>query len=84
MLHLRAHAGLEVFPMLFPGTLAFVADVTVMHTLLHGKEDSVFGDSGYTGADKREELQDCEAAFFIATSPENSSTPMCAFIPKYH
>lgn len=26
MLHLRAHAGLEVFPMLFPSTLALVAD----------------------------------------------------------
>ncbi|WP_429001640.1 transposase [Xanthomonas arboricola] len=40
-----------------------------MHTLLHGKEDSVFGDSGYTGADKREELQVCKAAFFIAVRP---------------
>ncbi|RNK64487.1 transposase, partial [Xanthomonas vasicola] len=41
----------------------------VMHTLLHGKEDSVFGDSGYTGAEKRDDLQDCEAAFFIAARP---------------
>ncbi len=47
-------------------TAANVADVTVTHALLHGKEDSVFGDSGYTGADKREELQDCDATFFIA------------------
>ena len=36
---------------------------------LHGKEDSGFGDSGYTGADKREELQTCKAAFFIAVRP---------------
>ncbi|MCC5088413.1 IS5 family transposase [Xanthomonas campestris] len=50
-------------------TAANVADVTVTHTLLHGNEDSVFGDSGYTGADKRDELQDCEAAFFIAAKP---------------
>ncbi|MBB5677018.1 IS5 family transposase [Xanthomonas arboricola] len=50
-------------------TAANVADVTVTHTLLHGKEDSVFGDSGYTGAEKRDELQDCEAAFFIAIRP---------------
>ncbi|MFC3278809.1 IS5 family transposase [Xanthomonas fragariae] len=47
-------------------TAANVADVTVTHALLHGKEDSVFGDSGYTGADKREELQTCKAGFFIA------------------
>ncbi len=40
--------------------------VSVTHALLHGKEDSVFGDSGYTGADKREELQTCKAGFFIA------------------
>ncbi|KKY04135.1 IS5/IS1182 family transposase, partial [Xanthomonas citri] len=33
---------------------------------LHGKEGSVFGDSAYTGAEKRDELQRCEAAFFIA------------------
>jgi hypothetical protein len=24
--------------------------------LLHGKEDTIYGDSGYTGADRREEL----------------------------
>ncbi|WP_159096221.1 transposase, partial [Xanthomonas fragariae] len=47
-------------------TAANVADVTVTHALLHGKEDSVFGDSGYTGADKREELQTCKAGFFKA------------------
>ncbi|MFC7521765.1 IS5 family transposase [Xanthomonas populi] len=47
-------------------TAANVADVTVTHALLHGTEDSVFGDSRDTGADNREELQDCEAAFFIA------------------
>jgi IS5 family transposase len=47
-------------------TAANVADVTQMHKLLHGKEDTVYGDSGYTGADKREELQDVEAGFLIA------------------
>nr|WP_167693707.1 transposase [Xanthomonas hortorum] len=41
-------------------------EAKAVHALLHGKEDSVFGDSGYTGADKREELQTCQAAFFIA------------------
>jgi len=38
-------------------TAANVADVTQTHALLHGKERLVFGDAGYTGADKREELK---------------------------
>ncbi|MEB1652423.1 IS5-like element IS1646 family transposase [Xanthomonas campestris pv. campestris] len=66
---MKAHIGVDEFSGLVHHvhcTAANVADVTVTHTLLHGKEDSVFGDSGYTGADNREELQDCEAAFFIA------------------
>ncbi|WDJ15760.1 IS5 family transposase [Xanthomonas campestris] len=66
---MKAHIGVDGFSGLVHHvhcTAANVADVTVTHTLLHGKEDSVFGDSGYTGADKREELQACEAAFFIA------------------
>ncbi|MEB1681409.1 IS5-like element IS1646 family transposase [Xanthomonas campestris pv. campestris] len=66
---MKAHIGVDEFSGLVHHvhcTAANVADVTVTHTLLHGKEDSVFGDSGYTGADKREELQACEAAFFIA------------------
>ncbi|MDV2453749.1 IS5 family transposase, partial [Xanthomonas hortorum] len=69
---MKAHIGVDEFSGLVHHvhcTAANVADVTVTHTLLHGKEDSVFGDSGYTGADKRDELQDCEAAFFIAAKP---------------
>ena len=50
-------------------TAANVNDVTQVHKLLHGKEDTVCGDSGYTGADKREELQGVEAAFWIAEKP---------------
>ena len=48
-------------------TAANVADVTQVHALLHGKEDSVSGDSGYTGAELRPELAGCKARFFIAT-----------------
>lgn len=50
-------------------TAANVADVTQVHKLLHGKEDTVCGDSGYTGAARREELQDVEAGFLIAEKP---------------
>ncbi|AUI92517.1 IS5 family transposase [Xanthomonas oryzae pv. oryzae] len=66
---IKAHIGVDEFSGLVHHvqcTAANVADVTVTHALLHGKEDSVFGDSGYTGAEKRDELQSCEAAFFIA------------------
>lgn len=47
-------------------TSANVADVTQTHTLLHGKERTVFGDAGYTGADKREELKDKRIDWHIA------------------
>ena len=50
-------------------TAANVADVTQVHKLLHGKEATVCGDSGYTGADKREELEHVEAGFLIAEKP---------------
>ncbi|HEX7112641.1 MAG TPA: IS5 family transposase [Mizugakiibacter sp.] len=50
-------------------TAANVSDVTQAHTLLHGEEDTVCGDSGYTGAEKREELRDVAAAFLIAEKP---------------
>lgn len=36
-------------------TAANVHDVTVVPLLLHGEEESVHGDSGYLGADKRED-----------------------------
>jgi IS5 family transposase len=50
-------------------TAANVADVTQVHKLLHGREDMVCGDSGYTGADKRDELKEVDAAFWIAEKP---------------
>jgi transposase, IS5 family len=50
-------------------TAANVADVTCAHRLLHGAEDTVYGDSGYTGLDKRAELEDVDAAFWIAERP---------------
>ncbi|MFC6839967.1 IS5 family transposase [Xanthomonas theicola] len=37
-------------------TAANAADITQAHKLLHGKEDTVCGDSGYTGPAKREEM----------------------------
>ena len=50
-------------------TAANVADVTQVHKLLHGKEETISGDSGYTGADKREEMQHVVAGFLITEKP---------------
>src|SRR5690606_1981461 len=50
-------------------TAANVADVTQVHKLLHGKEATVCGDSGYTGADKREELPHARVRFPTAEKP---------------
>lgn len=50
-------------------TAANVADVSQVHKLLHGREEVVYGDSGYTGADKREALRNTTAGFRIAEKP---------------
>lgn len=47
-------------------TAASVGGVTITHALLHGQEDSVFGDSRCNGADISLNLSDCKATFFIA------------------
>ena len=50
-------------------TAANAGDVTQVHKLLHGQEDTVCGDTGYTGADKRDELRDVTSVFLIAEKP---------------
>ena len=47
-------------------TAANEADVAQVHKLLHGQEDTICGDSGDTGADKRDERQAVKAGFLIA------------------
>ena len=39
-------------------TAANVGDVTQVQHVLHGREEEVYGDSGYAGAENRAELQD--------------------------
>jgi transposase, IS5 family len=49
---MKAHIGVDDAPGLLHHmecTAANVADVTQGHKVLHGKEDTVCGDSGYTG-----------------------------------
>lgn len=69
---MKAHIGVDEYSGLVHHvecTAANVVDVTQVHKLLHGKEDTVCGDSGYTGADKREELQHVAVGFLIAEKP---------------
>ncbi len=55
-------------------TAANVGDVTQVHKLLHGREDTICGDSGYTGANKREELRSTKAGFLVAEKPSKLRT----------
>ena len=47
-------------------TAANMADITETAALLHGEEQTVFADAGYTGAEKREELQGLAVNWQIA------------------
>ena len=48
------------------GTAGNVSDVTVTEQLLHGEEEVVFADAGYTGAPKRDGLTNKEVEWQIA------------------
>ena len=69
---MKAHIGVDEHSGLVHDahcTAANVGDVTQVQYLLHGREEEVYGDSGYTGAENRAELQDIKAAFLIAEKP---------------
>ena len=66
---MKAHIGVDVASGVVHtvvGTAANEADITQTAALLHGQEKEVFADAGYTGADKRPELEDCDLAWNIA------------------
>ena len=57
---MKAHVGADADSGLVHSvvtTAANVHDVTQAHALLHGEETDAFGDSGFRGVDKREEIQ---------------------------
>jgi transposase, IS5 family len=65
---MKAHIGVDVASGLVhtvTGTAANEADITQTSALLHGGEEAVFGDAGYTGADKRPELEDRDVSWNI-------------------
>lgn len=66
---MKAHIGADVESGLVHhvhGTAANVADVTQVAELLHGEENAVYADAGYTGVEKREEHENREVVWQIA------------------
>ncbi|BEU69401.1 hypothetical protein MAFF301069_39560 (plasmid) [Ralstonia pseudosolanacearum] len=56
---MRAHIGVDASSGLVHsvvGTAANESDVSQAHALLHGHETDTFGDAGYTGVEKRDEM----------------------------
>jgi IS5 family transposase len=79
---MKAHVGVDVASGLvhtLTGTAANEADITQRAALLHGQEEAMFGEAGYTGADKRPELTDRDvspacAGAGSATSQSNAAS----------
>src|SRR5215216_1983709 len=66
---MKAHIGVDVVSGVVHtvvGTAANEADINQMAAVLHGAEEDVFADAGYTGADKRPEHADREVFWDIA------------------
>jgi transposase, IS5 family len=66
---MKAHIGVDVASGVVhtvTGTAANEADINQMAAVLHGREEAVFADAGYTGAEKRPELEDRDVSWNIA------------------
>jgi IS5 family transposase len=69
---MKAHIGVDVKTGLthtFTTTAANEHDLNQAHKLLHGEEKLIFSDSGYRGAQKREEFKETTADWYIAEQP---------------
>lgn len=66
---MKAHIGVDAQSGLVHtviGTAANVNDVTKAVCLLHGQETDAWGDAGYQGVDKRQELKDGKVCWEVA------------------
>src|SRR5215207_6738710 len=66
---MKAHIGVDVASGVVHtvvGTAANEADINHMAAVLHGQEEDVFADAGYTGADKRPDHEDRDVCWNIA------------------
>lgn len=89
---MKAHIGVDAQSGLVhsvEGTAANVHDVTQAHKLLHGQESQVFGDAGYQGVAKREEVkkQHPQTDWQVAMRPSKrraiaKDAPMGAIVAK--
>lgn len=69
---MKAHIGVDADSGLVhtvTGTPANAHDITQASALLHGQETEVFGDSGYTGIEKREEVREHTVRWNVAMKP---------------
>lgn len=69
---MKAHIGVDAESGLVHtviGTAANVNDVTQAADLLHGEETDAWGDAGYQGVDKREELKDSKTRWSVSMRP---------------
>ena len=48
-------------------------DITQTHALRHGEAHDVFGDAGYTGVEKRDELKNLDAQWHVAMKPSQKN-----------
>jgi len=66
---MKAHIGVDVASGVVhtvTGTAANEADINQMAAVLHGREEAVFADAGYTGVEKRPEHAEREVSWNIA------------------
>jgi IS5 family transposase len=66
---MKAHIGVDVASGVVhtvTGTAANEADINQTAALLHGREEAIFADAGYTGAAKRPELTDRDLSWNVA------------------
>ena len=69
---MKAHIGVDAksgMTNTFKTTSANEHDLNKLSHLLHGEEEFVSADSGYRGAEKREELKDTDVDWLIAERP---------------
>lgn len=74
---MKAHIGVDAESGLVHtvrATAANVNDVTQAAALLHGQETDAWGDAGYQGVDKREEMQGSDTRWHVAMRPGKRRT----------
>jgi IS5 family transposase len=66
---MKAHIGVDADSGLahsVVGTSANVSDLSQAHALLHGHEEEAFGDAGYIGVDRRDEMKSKSVKWRVA------------------